>query len=319
MTFMHIGTVTATANIPIVIELQNLTAHAVHSTNPSSGVNARSIGDVTSEVNGATNYSHDWISPTSQAPGNPVYQIKRGASAPFDLNTGEGAGYGPLEDVWTNVGSSARWAWALTPETVSSAVATFTVSIRQGTGPVLDTATWTISVLRQASGGGGGGCFTGNMLVLMADGTEKPIADIFAGEMVMSLNTETNTLVSARVDDLMVPRICNIYEIKLSNGKTIETTIEHPFRTANGRWANIDPEATYRPRHGGREVKPYVGSQLQQLHEGMLLHGVEGNAKVVKIIDTGRQETVYHLARVGIHHNFIVEGMCVHNIIDEIK
>lgn len=314
MVFQHIGSHTATANIPIVVKLEDVYCHAQHESTPNTTISASSFtGATTCTINSSSNFAFNWIDPTFNAPGNPPYEIKRGLSAPFDLNTGEGAGYGPLQDVWSPVTTS--WGWALTPETVSSAVATFTVSIRQGSGPVIDTATWTISVLRAAeSGGGGGGCFTGDMLVLMADGTEKAIADIFVGHEVMSLNTKTNELVSARVHDIMVPRICNIYKIKLSNGKTIETTSEHPFRTADGRWANVDPTATYQPKLGGKNVTPDVDAQLK---EGMLLHGIEGNAKIMKIIETGRKETVYHLSRVGTHHNFFVEGMCVHNIFDE--
>jgi hypothetical protein len=322
MTFMHVAAATATANIPIVVALQNLTCAATHTTEAEATINARTIGDVTCRINGATNYSYDWIDPTSQAPGSPIYQIKRGFATTVnvpDFNTDPD--YGPLQGVWQEVGVLAFWGFMLTGPIGSVATASFTVSIRQGTGPVIDTAAWNLSttIVSGGGGGGGGGCFTGNMLVLMADGTEKAIADIFAGEIVMSLNTETNQLVSARVHDIMVPRICNIYEIKLSNGKTVETTSEHPFRTADGRWANIDPAATYQPASGGKNVKPNVGSQLQQLQEGMLLRGIEGNAKITKIIDTRRIETVYHLSRVGSHHNFFVEGMCVHNISEEIK
>jgi len=308
---MHMDATTAAAEIEDVVSIQNVNCSATQAGSTAEAtINARSIGDVTCRINGFTNTHHDWIDPTSSAPGSPIYQIKRGASAPFDLDTLPGSG--PFAGVWQNVGSSAFWGFQTTG--ISTFTATFLVSIRHGAGaPVIDTATWTIQITQTAGGGGGGGgCFTGNMLVLMADGTEKPIADILAGDMVMSLNTETNKLVSARVHDTMVPRICNIYEIKLSNGKTIETTIEHPFRTADSRWANIDPEATYQPIIGGKNTTPNVDAQLQ---EGMLLRGIEGNAKITKIIDTGRKEIVYHLSRVGGHHNFFVEGMCVHNII----
>ena len=316
MSMMHIDTVSATGQRPFV-DLQDLVCSATSTTNAEATINARTIGDVTCRINGTVTSNHNWIEPTWAGPGVPSYQVMRGASAPFDLDTNPG--YGPLAGVWQDVGNLAFWGFQTSD--IQLVTATFLVSIRQGTGPVIDTATWTIQINRTAGGGGGGGggCFTGNMLVLMADGTEKPIANIFAGEMVMSFDTETNKLVSAKVDDVMVPRICDIYEIKLSNGKVIETTSEHPFRTADGRWANIDPEATYRPAAGGANVKPYVGGPLYQMHEGMLLHGIEGNAKVVKIIDTGRKETVYHLSRVGSSHNFFVEGMCVHNIFTEIK
>lgn len=314
MSIAHFGTINV-AEIPVFVQIENVNCIAT-ATTPAiaeATINARTFGDVTCRLNGATSIHHDWIEPKFEAPGDPIYQIMRGASTPFDLDTNPG--FGPLAGVWQDVGVNAFWGFqSPTSPSTSSFTATFTVSIRQTGGPVLDTATWTIQINRvSGGGGGGGGCFTANMLVLMADGTEKPIADILVGEMVMSLNTKTNKLASARVDDVMVPRICNIYELKLSNGKTIETTIEHPFRTADSRWVNIDPEATYQTAVGDTR-KPNVDARLR---EGMLLRGAEGNARVLKIRDTGRMETVYHLSRVAPHHNFFVEGMCVHNI--EIK
>ena len=97
---------------------------------------------------------------------------------------------------------------------------------------------------------------------------------------------------------------------RILNKRGIETTIEHPFRTANGKWANIDTDATYMTR-SGKIHKPEVDIQL---HEGMLLRGAEGTARIMKIVDTGRVETVYNLSRVGPHRNYFVEGMCVHNV-----
>lgn len=165
-------------------------------------------------------------------------------------------------------------------------------------------------------GGGGGGCFTGGMLVLMADGSEKPIKDIMAGEEVMSYNEQTCKLEPARVNSVMTPRLCNVYEVVLNDNTVIETTAEHPFRTTEGKWANIDTEATYQGVLGGRDVKPEVDMQLQ---EGMKLHSMNGGTRVAKIINTGRIETVYHLSRVGTNHNYFVEGVCVHNITFEVK
>ena len=321
MTILHMDTTTSSREVLVGLEDVVASASSVGSTAEAT-IRARAEGYVTRRINGATYTEFDWIDPKSFAPGNPVYQIMRGASAPFDLDGGEGAAYGPLAGVWQDIDTSNSF-WGFQTAEPSTFTATFTVSLRQGggsPGPVLDTATWTISITETVGGGGGGGgCFTGNMLVLMADGTEKPIANILAGEEVMSLDIVNNKLVGARVNDIMVPRICNIYKLKLSNGKTIETTSEHPFATVDGRWANIDPEATYTSASGRTNIKPEVGSPLQQLHTGMLLRGAEGNAKIVKIIDTGRKETVYHLSRVGIHSNFFVEGMCVHNIEREIK
>jgi hypothetical protein len=262
---------------------------------------------------------YEWIDPVNFAPGQ--YEISRGASAPYDLNDQIGLGeyFGPLENVWTQISTNGvYWSWMTTG--VSSYTATFPVYIRENTGtpgPILDSATWSIQITESASGGGGGGgggCFTGNMRVLMADGTEKRIADILVGDAVMSLNTQTGQLVASRVNVLMVPRLCYIYELHLSNGKVIETTIEHPFRTVCGKWAAIDPLATYQSR-SGKICRTEANTHLK---EGVFLHGSEEHARVTKIVETGRIETVYHLAHVGMR-NFFVEGFCVHNITTEIK
>jgi intein/homing endonuclease len=146
----------------------------------------------------------------------------------------------------------------------------------------------------------------------MDDGREKPIADVLVGDAVMSLNTQTGKLVASRVNDLMVPRLCDIYEIHLSNGKVIETTSEHPFRTVSGHWAAVDPHAKYAARSG----KIYNTQANTHLKEGLLLHGAENHARVTKIVETGRKQTVYHLAHVGMR-NFFVEGVCVHNMVAE--
>lgn len=315
MTILHFDTTSSSR--PLVIALENVTASATATTptHADSLIYATTIGDVRRRINGATSNMFDWVDPKNFAPGD--WEMSRGDSAPFDLDGGYGAAYGPLSGVWTKI-STGNVFWGFETEEVSSFTATFPVYIRDnpGTpGPIIDSATWTISITeRTASSPGGGGCFTGNMSVLMADGREKPIAEVLIGEAVMSLNTQTGELVASRVNDIMTPRICDIYEVHLSNGKIIETTIEHPFRTVNGKWAAIDPMATYESRQGNIVRTPADG----QLKEGVLLHGAENHARVTKIVETGRKETVYHLAHVGMR-NFFVEGMNVHNMAVQIK
>lgn len=299
----------------VIVQLEDVTADAFACTpeHADALIYVTTIGDVRRRINLSSNIEFDWVDPKSFAPG--TWEMSRGASAPFDLNGGFGAAYGPLEGVWTQI-STGDVSWGFSTDVPRTETATFPVYIRDnpGTpGPIIDTATWTISITEAyCGGGGGGGCFTGNMRVLMADGREKPIADVFIGEAVMSLNTQTGELVASRVNELMIPRFCDIYELHLSNGKIIETTIEHPFRTVNGKWASIDPLSTYQSRNG----TTYRSPANAKLKEGLLLHGAEEHARVIKIVETGRKETVYHLAHVGMH-NFFVEGFCVHNIIDQ--
>lgn len=318
MSIMHFDT--TNTDVPVFVTLNNVTAAAttVTPTHASSGIYARNTGNIRRSVNGAWSTMYEWISPINFAPGQ--YEISRGISSPYDLDDQADPGsdvfgeyFGPLSGVWTQISTNGVfWSWMTTG--VSSYTATFPVYIRENTGtpgPVLDSATWSIQITENASGGGGGGggCFTGNMRVLMADGSEKRISDVLVGEAVMSLNTQTGDLVASRVNELMVPRLCDVYELHLSNGKVIETTSEHPFRTVSGKWAAIDPTAMVVFRSGNARRTPAE----MHIKEGLLLHGAEEHAKVTKIVDTGRKETVYHLAHVGMR-NFFVEGFCVHNI-----
>jgi len=161
-------------------------------------------------------------------------------------------------------------------------------------------------------GGGGGGCFTGNMKICMADGTQKEIKDVAVGEKVKSLDTDTNEIVEVAVSGLMTPRTCNIYELTLDNGTVIETTADHPFRTVDGNWANIDPN--FVQPGAGYITQSGDAVQAEKLEVDTILHGIEVNATVTNIVDTGRTETVYHLYDVGEHHNYFVENICVHNM-----
>lgn len=313
MTIMHFDTISSSRQV--LVNLENVTASATNNFDTaSSGIIVRTNGTVRREINGAYTTSFEWIDPTNFAPGD--YEMSRGASSPYDLNNQIALGvyFGPLEDAWVQISTSGvYWSWQTTG--VSSYTATFPVYIRENSGtpgPIIDTATWTIAITETAipeSPPEIPGCFTGNMRVLMADGTEKRIADVLVGESVMSLNTQTGKLVASRVNKLMVPRLCNVYELHLSNGKVIETTAEHPFRTVSGKWAAIDPSVMIVMSDG----KPRRTPAELQIKNGMHLHGAEENAKVTKIVETGRKETVYHLAHVGMR-NFFVEGFCVHNI-----
>lgn len=236
--------------------------------------------------------------------------------------SGDASNYGYNLNQWYSLAPTAPgaavpfWSWGVTSKFATILEGTIKVEIANDNVGTIILATGYYkgkAQLTAAGGGGGGGCFTGNMLVLMADGTEKPIKDVVEGDLVVGL-AKDNSFVSARVNTVMAPRVCKVYEIKLSNGKVIETTAEHPFKTVTGQWVNIDPEATYQPKLGGHSVKPKVDGKLTC---GTRLYGFESNAEVVKIKDTGRMETVYHLANVGDNQTYFVEGMCVHNLLDE--
>ena len=142
MSFMHMDSTTSAANIPIVVNLEETFCSISSVGVAEATINARTIGDVTCRRNGLTDFVYYWIDPSSAAPGSPPYQIRRTDTIENNVDLDSDPGFGPAEGVWQDVGVLAFWGFQIAGGFAS---ANFDVSIRQGTGPVLDTARWWIS------------------------------------------------------------------------------------------------------------------------------------------------------------------------------
>lgn len=78
------------------------------------------------------------------------------------------------------------------------------------------------------SGGGGGnmGCFTGETLVLLRNGKQKPIREIKKGDLVLAFD-EFETIQSAKVVSKFTHVVEAIYLVKFANNKSLRVTPEH--------------------------------------------------------------------------------------------
>ncbi len=131
-----------------------------------------------------------------------------------------------------------------------------------------------------------GGCFTGDTLVLMADGSEKSIRDIQSGEMILTRTDETDaTLVPARVG-----RVHTVEEdgYIIINDMLRVTAAHRMF--VDGQW------------QAAGDIQ--IGSELIDS---------SGNAVLVETIAFQREDvTVYNLM-VERYHTFFAGGVWVHN------
>ena len=75
------------------------------------------------------------------------------------------------------------------------------------------------------------GCFTGDTLIEMADGTQKEIKYIKDGDMVI---TSSSTSAIAKASDAVITGIKEVRDYYLSDGTTISMTDNHPVYTTNG-------------------------------------------------------------------------------------
>jgi hypothetical protein len=136
-------------------------------------------------------------------------------------------------------------------------------------------------------GGGGDGCFTGETLILMADGTSRPIADIVVGDLVAAFADHRGSALESRaVTDVMKHENHSVYSI---DGLVLATG-EHPFLSGGGDWVDAD------------SINP--GDELTLGNGG--LHVVERIARADGVHD------VYNLTVEGLH-TYVAGGFRVHN------
>ncbi len=146
MSFMHMDAMPAAAAAQVVVELQNVFCFDFGITFAAADITTLPVGVVTCRSGGFTNSVFAWIDPQTEAPGSPVYEVKRDAVTWVGPSTTLS---GPAQGVWTPITSNPSWEIFCNTTTFGPIIIRegfFTVSIRQGTGPVIDTATWTLSI-----------------------------------------------------------------------------------------------------------------------------------------------------------------------------
>lgn len=141
---------------------------------------------------------------------------------------------------------------------------------------------------RESGGGGGGGggsCFLAGTLILLADGTSKPIEEIKPKDKILALNEKTGKIQEDEVAKVLV-RKTRAYLI--INGR-IKVTPEHPFY------------------HEGKWVK------IKFLKIGDKLLNSEKQPEEIKSIEKVKQAvTVYNLTAKP-SHTYFADGILVHN------
>lgn len=149
-------------------------------------------------------------------------------------------------------------------------------------------------------------CFVPGTMVTMADGTEKAIEWIQAGEKVLGMDGMINTVTGVEIPYLG-ERLLYAF-----NGGNFFVTEEHPFRLESGQWASISPEATsdeqpeFEEKFG--KVKPLKVGDTIVMKDGktMTLETIESRGRNTKTMP------VFNLLLDG-NHTYYADGFLVHN------
>lgn len=153
-----------------------------------------------------------------------------------------------------------------------------------------------------AQGGAeGGGCFTGDTNVLMADGSSKEISKIQAGDMVLTRSDENKpNLVSARVNQVMEHEVDGYLII---NG-SLKVTPEHRIYIRHANTLN-----NYNNSNGSKSH--WITAGFAQI--GDILMDSDGkDLKINSIEWQAGLNKVYNL-EIDIYHTYFAGGVFVHN------
>jgi hypothetical protein len=138
--------------------------------------------------------------------------------------------------------------------------------------------------------------FTGDTVVLMADGTKKPIKDVQLGDRVIATDPETGKTGPRKVVDLIRHGGWHtMVAVRLSDGSTIDATDRHPFWVeSRGTWVDaID------------------------LEPGDVVLDSNGDPLTVTSLGISEQDlTAYNLTVAGLHTYYVGdEAVLVHNAV----
>jgi hypothetical protein len=154
----------------------------------------------------------------------------------------------------------------------------------------------------------GGCCFVGDTKITLADGGLKNIDEIFAGESILTYNTETLEYGQGIVTHIESPIKDDIIDFILSNGTSIQVTTEHPFWVLNKGWSSYSPERTMLDHR----------MNVSKLEDGDVLLDSNGNEVILLSMDNNKQplQKVYNIIMNEGNHTYYANNILVHNKYD---
>ncbi|MGJ4754063.1 polymorphic toxin-type HINT domain-containing protein [Leptospira kmetyi] len=146
-------------------------------------------------------------------------------------------------------------------------------------------------------------CFVAGTLVHTKDGLKK-IEEIQVGDVVLSKNDVSGEMSYRRVVNTFVRQTDAIYKVSFEDGTMLETTWNHPFRTAK---LDLNAKEFKIENSKWTQAKDLAESDMTLTAEGEML-------KVISLVIDQREETVFNF-EVETDHTYFVgeEGIWVHN------
>ena len=146
-------------------------------------------------------------------------------------------------------------------------------------------------------------CFAAGTMVLMADGSLKPIEKILVGDRVKTFDELKGIQKIGTVMGLDAPTRFHLTTIEFVDKRTLRLTNEHPLMTKNG-WAAIDPDETFSAH----------ALKVKTLRVGDFVRDVEGGWRQIVSIQTHlARNRVHNLRKITEGNTYFADGFLAHN------
>lgn len=162
-------------------------------------------------------------------------------------------------------------------------------------------------------------CFTAGTMILMADGSQRPIESVAVGDQVLGRRGRVNAV---RACERTVLGDRRLYAL---NGGRLFVTAEHPFLTVEG-WKALDPEATRRENAALDVGALQIGDQLccasvrtvggerrlTAAGPGILFMQATATLEALAAVTAAPETPLFNLLLDG-DHSYVADGWIVHN------
>lgn len=154
-------------------------------------------------------------------------------------------------------------------------------------------------------------CFVAGTEVSLENGDVKNIEDVVIGDAVVSYNHEKSEKEIKQVIDIKTPIQTDIVTYKLSNGKEITSTHDHPYYLSDNSISSYSPEKT---NHLNSIGSYNIEGVVNQIKVGDKLVDIDGNhIEILEIIESDKVSTQTYTLSIEDNHNFYANEILVHN------
>jgi len=177
-------------------------------------------------------------------------------------------------------------------------------------------------------GQGNFGCFTGDTVIKLLDGTEKTFAELAqlpADETfnVYSINAAGKVVIGEGRNARITRRDAGLVEVELDNGETLRCTPDHRFMLRDGSYKqarDLTSDDSLMPVDTADVVQPnhaLTSSVHGATRTAVLTRPAIHHHRVVAVRQIAERADVYDIT-VDEHHNFLLaSGVFVHNSVDD--